>query len=148
MNRVDSLGERAVATVCHSASIFGLRSPSLHEPRRCRALRPLAKGETEQMLMAAALTSQQDRGRPRPSPAAARPFWLLTSPLAQAKYRNYPALSDRKMVFLCLSKMPVQKNGSPSALHHDNRVMTADCSQSWTRRFLGFKSFLALSGGH
>lgn len=124
MDKVDSFGERALVSVCHS--IFRLRLVAELFPR-------WLEGKTEQMLTAAALTSQQNLLTPLPRPGRT---WAQTWPQpccrcssraaqAQAKNLNYPTLSDKKLFFLHLSKMPVQTNRSQSALHHDNGVLPA-----------------------
>lgn len=122
MNKVDSLGLSLILPVC----------PTLFLPR-------CLEGKTEQMLMAAAaLTSLQDW---LGWTGASAPLLVLSGP----QHPHYPARSDEKIVFLRLSKMPGQKNGSQSVLHHDNRVAARSpgraVSTLWNR-------FLALSGGH
>lgn len=56
--------------------------------------------------------------------SAARPLWPLTCCHAQAECLNYPTLVDKKIYFFhpC-RKCQSRRDGSPRALHHDNRVL-------------------------
>ena len=106
-------------TVCHLPSIFVRRARGLPVPHRalppagCREGRADANGSGASVPAAGA-----DRGSGLPPP-------LPSGLTARGRYPNDSPFSDKKIVSLRLSKMPVQKNGSPSVLRHGNRVLLA-----------------------